>query len=315
MHISNLEYADDAALVDADVPDASERLTSISDGSTSDAAMSISFDKTKGMHIHEKVPVTETLEEEVISMNFKHKCPKCTRAFPTLTGMKVHMARFCDKRRRPRSRKGTLADKAVQFEKRKEEQSKRPPVTVHGHLIDCVYFFIYLGSLIQCDGDDMADVTHRMNIAQSIFSSLSHIWNDHRLPQSMKIRLYVLAVCSTMTHACESWDLCPSVCRKINGFNSRCLHIITGKHYRETATNPAYDLLLSVRKRRLRFLGHILRMTNERLVKKTLLAYTHGGENIPVGSLLMDCGNLSLRELERAAHDRKKWRRMVNNLH
>ena len=314
VHISNLEYADDAALIDPIVPVASERLTSISDGSTTDAAMSISFDKTKGMHIHDKVPVTETLEEEVIAMNLNHKCPKCSRTFPTLRGMKIHMARWCDKRRRPRSRKGTLADKAVQFAKRKEEQSKRPPVTVHNHLIECVYFFIYLGSLIQCDGDDMADVTHRMNIAQSVFSALSHIWNDHRLPQSMKIRLYILAVCSTMTHACESWDLSASVCRKINGFNSRCLHIITGKDYRETATNPVFNLLLSVRKRRLRYLGHVLRMSNDRLVKKTLLAYTHGGEHVPEGSLLMDCDNLSLPELELAAQDRKKWRRMIDNL-
>ena len=315
VHISSLEYADDAGLVDGTVTDSSKRLTSISDGSTSDAAMSISFEKTKAMPIHMKVPVTETLEEEVIAMNFKHKCPKCDRSFPTLRGMQVHRGRFCDKRRRPRSRKGTLADKAVQHAKRKEEQSQRPPVVVHGQIIECVYFFVYLGSLLQCDGDDMADVTHRMNIAQSVFSSLSHIWNDHRLPQSMKIRLYASAVCSTLTHACEAWDMTSSVCKKINGFNSRCLHVITGKHYRETATNPVYNLLLSVRKRRLRFLGHILRRNNERLLKRTFLAYTHGGESIPEGSLLIDCSGKSLPDLEIAAQDRKAWRDMVDNLH
>ena len=109
VHISNLENADGAALVDTDVPDVPARLTSIFDGSTSDTAMSISFDKTKGMHIHKKVPVTEPHEEEVITMNFKHKCPKCSRSFPTLNGMKVQMTRFSDKPRRPRSHKGTLA--------------------------------------------------------------------------------------------------------------------------------------------------------------------------------------------------------------
>ena len=83
-----------------------------------------------------------------------------------------------------------------------------------------VYFFIYLGSLLQCDGDDLADVAHRMQIAQAVFSELSHIWSDHRLPQSMKVRLYVLAVCSTLTHACEAWVMTPEICKKMNGFNT-----------------------------------------------------------------------------------------------
>ena len=36
---------------------------------------------------------------------------------------------------------------------------------------------------------------------------------------------------------------------------------MTGEHYRETATAPAYDLVLAVRRRRLRYLGHVLRMS------------------------------------------------------
>ena len=99
VHISNLEYADDAGLVDASTIDASERLSGISDGSTEDASMAISFEKTKAMSIHEKVPVTETKEEEVIALNLKQKCPKCDRSFPTQRGMQVHRGRFRDKRR------------------------------------------------------------------------------------------------------------------------------------------------------------------------------------------------------------------------
>ena len=38
-------------------------------------------------------------------------------------------------------------------------------------------------------------------------------------------------------------------------------HVLTGEHYRETATAPAYDLVLAVRRRRLRYLGHVLRMS------------------------------------------------------
>ena len=106
----------------------------------------------------------------------------------------------------------------------------------------------------------------------------------------------------------------PEVCRKLNGLNSRCLHVITKKHYRETATHPVFNLLLSIRKRRLRFLGHVLRMSNTRLLKKTLFAYVHGGADVPAGSLMMDCEGLSLRDLEDLAHDRAQWKSMVDNL-
>ena len=140
-------------------------------------------------------------------------------------------------------------------------------VTINGEEIENVSSFEYLGSLIPNDGDDETDVKHRMGIAQSVFSGLFHIWRDHRLPVEMKLRLYVCAVCSTFTHASEAWDLTGSVKKRINGFNSRCLHIITGKDYRDTAVNPDYNLMLAIRKRRLRYVGHILRMEPDRLVR------------------------------------------------
>ena len=73
-------------------------------------------------------------------------------------------------------------------------------------------------------------------------------------------------------HCCEAWTLNRTVTRSINGFNSRCLHVMTGEHYRETATAPAYDLVLAVRRRRLRYLGHVLHMPADRMVRCALMA-------------------------------------------
>ena len=43
-------------------------------------------------------------------------------------------------------------------------------------------------------------------------------------------------------------------------------------YYRETATVPAYDLVLAVRRRRLRYLGHVLRMPADKMVRCALMA-------------------------------------------
>ena len=213
-----------------------------------------------------------------------------------------------------RSRKGSLADKAVKLLKRKAEEKRRDHVKVDGKKIDNVYYFEYLGSRMSCDGDDMADVKHRMSIAQSSFNSLSHIWKDHRLPQSMKLKLYQTSVCSSFTHACEAWDLTDKVRKCINALNSRCLYVITKKDYRETATNPDLDLLLLIHRRRMRYLGHILRMDKNRLVRQTLAAYVHGGKRVPEGSLLDDCVIKDFDKLAVIARNRKEWRKMVYSL-
>ena len=48
-------------------------------------------------------------------------------------------------------------------------------------ILENVLTFEYLGSRLQCDGDDQVDVRHRMDIAQAVFGSLSHLWADHSL--------------------------------------------------------------------------------------------------------------------------------------
>ena len=314
VHVSDLAYADDAGLVDQDVPNSSERLSGISSGSANDAAMSISLEKTKAMHIHKRNNVAATTEAEIVEMKFNHKCSKCDRTFPTLRGLRVHEGRWCG-RKKNRSRAGSLADKAVQRTKRKVEEEKRPQVVVNGEAIDNVYTFEYLGSQQQSDGEDDIDVKHRMDIAQATFASLSHIWPDHRLPLALRLRLYSAAICSTFSHACEAWDLTDAVIKKINGFNSRCLHVITGKSYRETAINPAFNLVRAVRQRRLRYLGHILRLPPERLLRKALYAYLMGSGSVPEGSLISDCPrNHTMEDLAVMAADRKWWEDMVNNI-
>ena len=94
-----------------------------------------------------------------------------------------------------------------------------------------------------------------------------------------------------------------------------CLHIITGKDYRDTAVNPDYNLMLAIRKRRLRYFGHILRMEPDRLVRKTLCAYANGGIGpLPEGSLLMDCPEMPFDELTELAGHRVDCEKRVANL-
>ena len=202
--MSKFEYADDAALVDEDAETATKRVTAIAEGSLRDAAMVISVPKSKAMHVHAATRVSSTKEHEVEALRLKHKCDACGRTFPTQRGMKIHVARWCDGGLTQRSRRGSLADKAVKTTKRRAAEALRRRVSVGQEELENVYAFDYLGARLQSDGADEADVLHRMAIAQATFSSLSNVWSDHRLSRNLKLRTYSLAVCSTLTHASEA---------------------------------------------------------------------------------------------------------------
>ena len=213
-----------------------------------------------------------------------------------------------------RSRVGTLTDKAVKTAKRRAAEATLGTVEIDNNVLGNVYSFEYLGSRLQGDGDDEADVRYRMDIAQAAFASLSHLWTDHRLSRNLKLRLYNLCVCSTLTHSCEAWNLTKTVSRILNGFNSRCLHIITGEEYRVTDVSPAYNLLLSVRQRHLRYLGHLLRLPHDSVVRRTRIAMADGGNRYPEGSLFVDCQGSLLKDLETLAVNRTALRSKVATL-
>ena len=172
-----------------------------------------------------------------------------------------------------------------------------------------MYQFDYLGCRFTSDGDNAADMRHRMAIAGERSRSLNYLWSDNRLPRSLKFRLYAASVCSTLTHGCEAWMLTPRALARLNGFNSRQLNRITGRSYREEATNPSYDLLTAVRTLRHHWLGHILRMSADRQVRRAVLALgQRAGPPYQPGSLLMGTP-LLLNELVQRAADRRGWAR------
>ena len=78
------------------------------------------------------------------------------------------------------------------------------------------------------------------------------------------------------------------------------------------STTQTFDVVRSIRARRLQWVGHILRMDPNRLVSKAL---HHIAENREEGDLLMDAPRYhSWEELRSSAQNRDGWRRRVQLL-
>ena len=152
-------------------------------------------------------------------------------------------------------------------------------------------------------------------MARQRFGKMHHLWKDNNLHQNLRLRLYKAAVCSILTYGSEAWMLNAEVRRALNGANASMLAIITGKTVHEESSDDTrtFDLVKWVRARRLQWLGHILRMGMERLLKRAV----YGMFMLPQdGDLMMDAPtlNCSWRQLCKYAEDREYWRVLVRAL-
>jgi ribonuclease HI len=242
------------------------------------------------------------------------RCQWCCQVCKNETGLKIHQ-RTC--RSKPGSRNGSKTQ--VKTERRQQARlvENKEKIFIEGTALPACFTFPYLGHQFQADGNADYDIEVRMARARSVFGSMRHIWNNSDIPERLKIQLYKAGVCSVLTYAHETWTLNEATCRRLNGWNCRCLVKITGKEYREEATTPTFDLVTALRARRLRWLGHILRMPEERLIRQVALRQGTPATNkaIPAGGLFMDAPEHStVPELLAIAGDREKWRAFVNKL-
>ena len=144
------------------------------------------------------------------------------------------------------------------------------PVTVNGEPLEFVQDFTYLGSLISKGNGGQQDIKARLGKARCAFAKLQNIWKSNQYTTKTKIRLYNSVVKSILLYGSECWRLVKGDMAKIDAFPDRCLrnicrifwpnNISNVDLYKKTGCNSA---VLDIKRRRLRWLGHVLRMPQD----------------------------------------------------
>jgi len=314
--LSHLAFADDAALGNANAEEASARLTHFDQKAKEEAGMEISIPKTKVQHIQRQPKVGQTTEADIDNLPpekaFKHKCDKCDMTYPTAHGLAVHKGRWCKKRKTARkpSRKGTVADRIITREKIEKRQEALEKVKIGEKELDNVYSFIYLGSEHAADGDQQVTVKHRCDIAWGRFGEYKKVLLSTKLPVDLRVRLFVVLIVSTMLYGACGWFLTKKVKQTLNGHASRMLSAITRRTIHEEAKHPTFDIIDFLLNQRWNYLGHILRMDEDRALRKFLLHLQPDQAPFVPGSLLDDTNFSSLDEAIEAAQGRATWRKL-----
>ena len=200
------------------------------------------------------------------------------------------------------------------------------PITIDGEPLECVEDFSYLGSLISTEFGTQKDIKARLNKARGVFSQLRNIWKSKQYSLKTKLRLYNSNVKAVLLYGSECWRVTREDMRKVDVFHNSCLCKICNIFWPNRISNEelckktgSSHMSLEIKRRRLRWLGHVLRMPNERL-PKVALRWTPVGKrkrgrpkNTWRRTVMMELKEMGLTwdGAQAKARDRIQWKCMI----
>lgn len=219
--LSELAFADDAALGSNNTQEASDRITKLSEGAK-EAGMEISVPKTKVQYIAHRPKVSPTTEEDIANLpkekKFQFECESCKMTYPTQHGLSVHQGRWCKgpNSKKP-SRRGTVADRIITRMKVEEHQKSLPSVMMGDQILENVYAMVYLGAETAGDGDQQVTFKHRKDIAWGRYNEYRTVLTTTKLPIKLRVRLYSALIVMPMIYGSCAWFLDDKLKQTLNG--------------------------------------------------------------------------------------------------
>ena len=205
----------------------------------------------------------------------------------------------------------------------------RTDITVNGNPLENVDEFKYLGSMLTTDNNIEKEISTRIAMASAAFNKMSQIWKSQEYSVPTKLKLYKSNVRSVLLYGAETWLTNQRIESRLRGFEGRCLRRILKVRWEHRVTNVEIaartgidNIVDEIKRRRWRWLGHILRMNK---VRHPLAALTwnpqgqrkrgrpHGSWRRTVCDERSKAG-MTWNELKWLAQDRKEWRRFVGAL-
>ncbi|KAI8479716.1 hypothetical protein Bbelb_425190 [Branchiostoma belcheri] len=208
------------------------------------------------------------------------------------------------------------------------DQETNTNLHISGEPVENVRQFTYLGSTMTAEGDTDTDISARICKAASVFRRMNPVWNSGKISRVLKTKLLQSVVIPTALYACETWKIPTKMRNKLDAFQQRCLrkilHItyrdrITNKEvYHRTGTKPL-SITITITERRMRYAGHVLRMTSDRHAKTSMFWKPEGKRKRGRPKLTwrrtlqkdLESKGVSLKDAESLAKDRAEWRRLA----
>lgn len=219
--------------------------------------------------------------------------------------------------------------------------SPPPELHVYGEAIEVVDAFCYLGSTIS--GRTIApneDIACRIGKASTTFRRLSvRLWRRSDITIETKMKIFNASIVPVLLYGCETWSPLSANLNNLEVFHMSCLRTILGVSLHDRLSNQNIRRLCCnqqtiqdrLRQSRLRWLGHVARMPDDRLCSQVWCmpapvnwrCVRSAPRRTWLSTVLSDLSHLkdtygaawwarcSTQIIKDAALDRAQWRRLI----
>ena len=149
---------------------------------------------------------------------------------------------------------------------------------LRGEKLNRVNSFKYLGATLTENCDVAKDIKIRTATALKIMSDLDNIWRNHHVRKETKMRLYRALIVPIALYGCETWTLRSAEEKRLLVFEMAALRKILGINIMDRmkneeirkALNQKETIVERIYKVQHQWLGHVLRMDNNRIANIAL---------------------------------------------
>ena len=172
-----------------------------------------------------------------------------------------------------------------------KDSSVNPPSTtvlIDGNDVEVVDEFVYLGSLVTADNNTSSEIKRRILAGNRAFFSLRHTLRSRNIRQRTKLTIYKTLIRPVVLYGHETWTMLAEDQRALGVFERKVLRSIFGGVqnedgvWRRRMNHELHQLLDEpsivhlIKIGRLRWAGHVMRMSDDNPVKMVLLGSPTG---------------------------------------
>lgn len=200
-------------------------------------------------------------------------------------------------------------------------------LTVANTTIENVATYKYLGTWMEQSGDQTREIRTRIEMARSTFVKMNKLFSSRDLGLDLRMRMLRCYVFSTLLYGVEAWTLKKNHMDKLQAFEMWCYRRMWRIPWTDRVTNAEVlnrmqkdcEIVNTIKKRKLLYLGHIMRGRKYTLLQLIVQGKISGRRNIGRPRMswlknLRDWFNCSSVQLFRAAVNRVRIAVMIANL-
>lgn len=203
-----------------------------------------------------------------------------------------------------------------------------PSISVAGKQLERVRQYKYLGAWVNEVWESNQEIKTRIEIARASFNKMRKVLCCRQLHIKLRVRLLYCYIWPIVMYGSEAWTLKEDTTRRLQAFEMWCYRRMlriswTQKIRNDTVLQRVHTsrkMMLLIKKRKIEYLGHVLRHDRYRLLQLIMMGKVEGRRRAGrrrkswLRNIREWTGINSVEQLFRLAHNRDEYRKLTADL-